>query len=155
MAENLKTTSYNDGSPIPFGSGDAAGYTDWFDFGDGNYRYYDGAYCWYNNDASTYKDIFGAIYNWHAVDTGKLCPTGWHVPTYSEWTTLIYTCGCGVGTFDDARENASVNCELIFGSGFTPFVHGELNGWGFIGLTSSIRFRGAPTIQKPGPRFGV
>ena len=134
MAENLKTTRYNDGSPIPFYTCDLTIVFpyDWFDYGDGNYGYYNGAYCWYNNDASTYKDIFGAIYNWHAVNTGKLCPTGWHVPTYSEWTTLIYSCGCGVGTFDDTRQNASVNCELIFGSGFTPFIHGELGDWGFM-----------------------
>ena len=35
MAENLKTTHYNDGSPIYVGIGDAAGFTDWFDFRSG------------------------------------------------------------------------------------------------------------------------
>jgi len=33
--------------------------------------------------------MYGALYNWHTVNTGKLCPTGWHVPTNEEWTTLI------------------------------------------------------------------
>jgi len=28
------------------------------------------------------------LYNWYAVNTGKLAPTGWHVPTDAEWTTL-------------------------------------------------------------------
>ena len=27
-------------------------------------------------------------YNWYAVNAGKLCPTGWHVPTSKEWVTL-------------------------------------------------------------------
>jgi len=31
----------------------------------------------------------GFLYNWHAVNTGKLCPLGWHVPKDSEWTTLV------------------------------------------------------------------
>jgi uncharacterized protein (TIGR02145 family) len=29
----------------------------------------------------------------HAVNTKKLCPAGWHVPTDSEWTTLITNLG--------------------------------------------------------------
>jgi uncharacterized protein (TIGR02145 family) len=54
---------------------------------------YTPAYCWYNNDAPTYKDTYGALYNWFTVDVlsngGKnVCPAGWHVPTDAEWTTL-------------------------------------------------------------------
>jgi uncharacterized protein (TIGR02145 family) len=33
-------------------------------------------------------NTYGALYNWFAVETGKLCPTGWHVPTDAEWTVL-------------------------------------------------------------------
>ena len=76
MAENLKTTTYDDGTPIP----NVTGNTEW------SYLT-TGAYCWYNNEAS-YKDAYGALYNWYTVNTGKLCPTDWHVPTDSEWTTL-------------------------------------------------------------------
>ncbi len=97
MAENLKTTRYNDGSPIILGNGGPAGYTKWFDL-------QEGAYCWYDNDAKTYKDAYGAIYNWHAVGTGKLCPTGWHVPTYSEWTTLITFLGGEEEAFNEKTE---------------------------------------------------
>jgi uncharacterized protein (TIGR02145 family) len=46
-------------------------------------------YCGYNNDPTTYKAIYGALYNWNTVQTGNLCPSGWHVPTDSEWNTLI------------------------------------------------------------------
>jgi len=77
MAENLKTTKYNDGTDIPLVTDDH----EWIELTTG-------AYCWYNNDAATYKTPYGALYNWYAVNTGKLCPTGWHIPTDEEWTEL-------------------------------------------------------------------
>jgi uncharacterized protein (TIGR02145 family) len=78
MVENLKTTKYNDGTSIPLVTSSTA----W-----GNLT--TPGYCWYNNDATTYKSTYGAIYNWYTVHTGKLAPTGWHIPTDAEWTTLI------------------------------------------------------------------
>jgi uncharacterized protein (TIGR02145 family) len=77
MAENLKTTKYNDGTAIPLVTDGAA----WSVLTTP-------AYCWYNNDIS-YKTTYGALYNWFAVNTGKLSPTGWHVPTDAEWATLV------------------------------------------------------------------
>ena len=77
MAENLKTTKYNDGTDIPHVTDNGA----WANLTTG-------AYCWYNNDQTAYGDTYGALYNWYAVETGKLCPTGWHVPTDAEWTQL-------------------------------------------------------------------
>ena len=50
------------------------------------------AYCWYNNDI-VYKPTYGALYNWYAVNTGKLCPSGWHVPSDDEFMTLEQTLG--------------------------------------------------------------
>lgn len=73
MAENLKTTKFNDGTSIPLVTDNAA----W-----GNLT--SPGYCWYNNDAATYKNTYGALYNWYAVNTGKLAPTGWHVVTLEE-----------------------------------------------------------------------
>ena len=77
MAENLKTTKYNDGTAIPLVTEDKA---------------WDAlttpAYCWYKNDATVNKNTYGALYNWYTVGTNKLCPKGWHVPTDAEWTTL-------------------------------------------------------------------
>ena len=43
------------------------------------------------DDNTTHADSikkFGALYNWYAVDTKKLAPKGWHVPTDAEWTIL-------------------------------------------------------------------
>jgi len=77
MAENLKTTKYNDGTLIP----NVTGNTAWAGLNTD-------AYCWYNNDAATYKGTYGALYNWYTANTGKLCPTGWHVPSSVEWSTF-------------------------------------------------------------------
>lgn len=77
MAENLKTTKYNNGTAIPLVTDN----TTWSNFSTP-------AYCWYNNDAATYKNTYGALYNWHTVGTGNLCPTGWHVPSDAEGTIL-------------------------------------------------------------------
>jgi len=78
MAENLKTTKYNDGNSIP----DVTDIIEWS-------HLTTGAYCWYNNDAASYKATYGALYNWFAVNTDILCPTNWHVPSAAEWIVLI------------------------------------------------------------------
>jgi uncharacterized protein (TIGR02145 family) len=44
------------------------------------------AYCWFNDDSVTYPNA--VFYNWYAVATGNICPTGWHVPSNAEFTTL-------------------------------------------------------------------
>jgi uncharacterized protein (TIGR02145 family) len=77
MGENLNTTKYNDGTDIPLVTDGTA----WRNLKTPGF-------CWYSNDEATYKDAYGAIYNWYTVGTGKLCPTGWHVPSDEEWTTL-------------------------------------------------------------------
>jgi len=75
MTENLKTTKYNDGTAIPLVIN-----VGWY------YRETPG-YCWYDNDIN-YKNKYGALYNWHAVNTKKLAPIGWHVPTQAECDIL-------------------------------------------------------------------
>ena len=77
MAENLATTKYNDGSGIS----NVTDHSTWENLSSG-------AYCWYGNDETTYKDTYGALYNWYTIQTGKLCPDGWHVPTDEEYKTL-------------------------------------------------------------------
>jgi|WetSurSiteA1Bulk_404760.scaffolds.fasta_scaffold00804_5 uncharacterized protein (TIGR02145 family) len=134
IAENLKTTKYNDGNPILLGYGGPAGYTDWFNLGDSSYKYYGGAYCWFDNDEAVYKNAFGAIYNWHSVGTGKLCPNGWHVPTVSDWNELISYLG-GAAGYNEVTKYAMISCseKKIYDSGFAPVLAGELCGWGFLG----------------------
>lgn len=77
MAENLKTTKYNDAQNVSLQV-------------DGNLwatLLKMPLYCWYQNDKVN-KNISGALYNWFAVNTNKLCPSGWHVPSDEEWKLL-------------------------------------------------------------------
>ncbi len=74
MAENLRTTTYNNGTTIP----NITNVNEWASL-------ITGAYCNYNNTTSTDTiTTYGRLYNWYAVNTGKLAPDGWHVPTNEE-----------------------------------------------------------------------
>lgn len=74
MQSDLKTTKFTDNSQIP-NVESAAGWM----------AATTSAYCWYNNNPS---ETFGVLYNWFTVETEKLCPSGWHVPTDAEFKTL-------------------------------------------------------------------
>lgn len=87
MAENLKTTRLNDKVKIPI-----------VEDNDSFIALKTPALCWYKND-TIYKRIYGGLYNWYSVKTGKLCPTGWHVPTDAEWLKMELAIGL---TQDDA-----------------------------------------------------
>ncbi len=79
MAENLRTTRYNDGTPITL---DTSG-TSW------TFAKVE-KYCYYLNTTNADSIIkFGSLYNWFVVETEKLAPEGWHVPTDAEWDTLV------------------------------------------------------------------
>lgn len=78
MVENLRTTHYNDGGIIENKVDNTAWHTNTT-----------GAYCWYNNDeAAATASAYGALYNFYAVSSGKLCPAGWRVPSDEDWNTL-------------------------------------------------------------------
>lgn len=82
MAENLKTTRYNDSTEIPHVLDNSI----WVTMRTGAYR-------WYDNDEDNYKNLFGALYNWYTVETGKLCPAGYHVPSDDDWIKLEMALG--------------------------------------------------------------
>jgi uncharacterized protein (TIGR02145 family) len=91
MAENLKTTRYNDSTSIPTERVDSL----WGPLGSP-------AYAWYDNDSLSYKDTYGALYNWYAVNTTtngdkNVCPAGWHVATYTEMYSMINSLGSTAG----------------------------------------------------------
>lgn len=78
LTENLKTTKYINGDPIPLITDN----TTWSSIDRG-------AYCWYENNV-TNKDVYGALYNGHvAILKDFICPVGYHVPTMYEWSLLI------------------------------------------------------------------
>jgi uncharacterized protein (TIGR02145 family) len=128
MAENLKTTKYSDGTDIPLQTNN----TDWGALSTP-------AYCYYNNTASTYNAIYGALYNWYAVDTvgngGKnVCPTGWHVPSDTEWTKLTTYLG-GESLAGDKLKETGITHWSITHTGVT-------NETGFTALPGGIRYYG-------------
>jgi uncharacterized protein (TIGR02145 family) len=83
MAENLRTTKYNDGMSISRTLVDSA-----------IYNPSTGSYDSYNStDANDTIRNMGLLYNWYAIATGKLAPAGWHIATQAEWDTLILNLG--------------------------------------------------------------
>lgn len=103
MAENLKTTRYNDGTTIPI----IIGIVDWNELDSPGY-------CWYTNDSVSY----GALYNFYTVNTGKLCPLGWRVPSDADWTTLITQLG-GENVAGNKQKEAGLNHWLTPNTGAT------------------------------------
>ena len=123
MAENLRATAYNDGKAIPLVTDNSA----WVGLSTP-------AYCWYNNDQSQYAATYGALYKWYTVNTGKLCPTGWHVPSDVEWTALTdYLGGASVAGGALKEEGTahwrSPNTGATNSSGFTAVPGGLRNGY--------------------------
>ena len=87
--ENLRVRKYNDGTAIPLNTVSSVwqGLTT-------------GAYTIYGNEASsgTNATNYGFLYNWYAAkgiitaggtSTKNICPTGFHVPTDSDWNKLV------------------------------------------------------------------
>lgn len=120
MAENLRVTTYNDGTPIPRTLIDSAGYPT----SAGAYDNYNGT-----NNADTIRDM-GRLYDWYAVNTGKLAPVGWHVATEAEWDALIAAYG-GVSNAGGKLKETGVthwntpNADATNESGFSAMPAGE------------------------------
>ena len=84
--KNLDVATYSDGTVIP----QVTDPTAWASLTTG-------AWCYYNNDAAN-GTTYGKLYNWYAVagihdkdpntPNKKLAPTGYHIPSDAEWTTL-------------------------------------------------------------------
>jgi uncharacterized protein (TIGR02145 family) len=119
MAENLKTTKFNDGLSISLVT-DA---TAWIILSTPGY-------CWYHNNAAAYRVAYGALYNWYAVNTGKLCPIEWHVPSNEEWIILISYMGGESVAGSKLKESGiahwhNPNTDTTNETGFTALPGGE------------------------------
>ncbi len=117
MAENLKTTKYNDGTAIPYVVDNFA----WMILETPSYS-------WFNHDINN-KNIYGALYNWYTVNTGKLCPAGWHAPSDTDWTTLINHLGGFSLASGKMKERGNIhwkteNTDATNESGFTVLPAG-------------------------------
>ncbi len=130
MAENLRTTKYRNGDPIPQDTSKAI----WQSLTSG-------AYCSYNNikNADTIA-TYGRLYNWYTVnDSRDIAPTGWHVPSDSDWTVMTAYLGgpditCGKLKETDTIHWISPNTAANNVTGFTA-LPGGLRGYtgGFYG----------------------
>ncbi|MBP7508642.1 MAG: fibrobacter succinogenes major paralogous domain-containing protein [Prolixibacteraceae bacterium] len=110
MAENLRVTKLNDGTPIPEITDDKK----WSEL-------YSPAFCYYNNSEAK-GELYGSLYNWYTVETEKLCPAGWHVPTSEEWNQLEkYLIENGYN-FDGTTEGNKISKSLASGEGWRMIV---------------------------------
>ena len=129
MAENIKTTSYTNGDAIPLITDNTA----WTSLDDNDT---DKAYCYYNNDENS---VYGALYTYAAATNGDntgttvqgVCPTGWHIPSDGEWTTLTDELG-GTST---AGGKLKSTCTTLWDSPNT----GATNSSGFSALPGGGR----------------
>lgn len=139
MAENLRTTRFNDNTTIPLVKDSTA----WS-------KLITHAYCWYENDATTQQSIYGALYNWYAVNTDKLCPVGWHVPSDEEWITLRTYLGGEEIAGGKLKESGishwqSPNTGATNQSGFTALPGGVR---GIVGTGNMGKFGGRGTYSS-------
>lgn len=121
MAENLRTTQFNDGTEIPLIKEDDA----WRNLSTPGY-------CWYNNDEGSFRDPYGAIYNGFTIASGKICPAGWHVPGIDEWRTLRDFLGDSVKAGGKLKESGTAHW-------LSPNI-GADNRTGFTALPAGVRY---------------
>jgi len=121
---NLIASKYRNGDNIPSGLSSSA----W-------QNTTSGAYAIYNND--TVNDgLYGKLYNHYAVtDSRGLCPTGWHVPSDVEWTTLENQLG-GASVAGGALKSTAI--QPASGGWYSPNT-GATNSSGFTALPGGLR----------------
>lgn len=117
-AENLRATKYNDGKPIPLVTNNA----EWESLNSAGF-------CWYDNDSDSYKEEYGALYNWDAVNSGKLAPVGWHVATDADFAALTKFLGSDSVAGGKLKEKSTThwavpNTGATNASGFTAIPGG-------------------------------
>jgi uncharacterized protein (TIGR02145 family) len=134
MKENLKTTTFRNGMPIPF----VTDYNAWSNLTTS-------AYTWYENNLS-WKDSYGALYNWFAtVDANNLCPIGWHIPTNDEWIALTDLIG-GIGEphGNELKSCRQVNSPLGEGCNTSEHPRWDEDIWYWNYGTDDYGFSGLP-----------
>ena len=156
FAENLRSENYRNGDAIPSGLSSS----DWSNTNSGAVAVYgegssicenyspDGDAC----DASWSLNEYGRLYNWFAVDDARgLCPSGWHVPSYTSFTDFLGQFSwtqidpndwkAGYGWFNGENGTNS--------SGFSALPGGQRD------RLSLARFRGAESLPIGGVRMAL
>jgi uncharacterized protein (TIGR02145 family) len=129
--ENLKTTRYSNGVSIANITDNGTWAVDVI-----------GAYAWYNNDATTYKDSYGALYNWYAVSSANglvyfqkngVKDDGWRIPTKTDFDILMAYMGGTDGAGGQLKEEDTTH--------WTTPNTGAIDTYGFTMLPSGRRFQ--------------
>jgi len=129
MVENLSTTKLNDGTNIL----EITDNLEWVNTKSP-------AYCWLNNDVPT-DLINGALYNFYVVNSNKLCPTGWHVPSDGEWKTFEMYLGMSQNEADMIKWR---------GDGISTLLK-ALEGWYCLnGIQDNYGFKAMPSGARNG-----
>jgi uncharacterized protein (TIGR02145 family) len=145
---NLKVSKYRNGDNIATGLSNSV----WQNTTAGAYAIYD------NNPVN--DGLYGKLYNHYAVmDTRGLCPTGWHVPTDGEWTTLVTFLGGLSGVAGGALKSTttqptpggwnSPNSDATNSSGFTAGPGGLRNASGDFNYVGSSGFWWSSSLSGP------
>lgn len=133
MAEDLRTTKYNDGSKILIVTEDSL----W----ENNSKNKTSLpmMCWYNNIQDTFFDTgaYGALYNWFAINpptngNKNICPTDWHVPSDSEWRSLTEFLGGDLV--------AGIKMKSTGNAFWESFNKDVTNSSGWSGLPGGVRY---------------
>ncbi len=147
--KNLSVSNYRNGDPIPL----VTNMSTWMSLTTG-------AYCYYNDDPAT-EAIYGKLYNWYAInDPRGLAPTGWHVPTTAEWSTLSSCLGGGLVAGGALKEPGfthwvSPNTGATNSSGFTALGGGaRTNGGTYFGLYNETYWWTSSQGASPGSAWG-
>ena len=129
MKENLKTLTYNNGDSITTTIGDSSDIS----------AETDPKYQWINNYPFKSWNLrdYGRLYTWYAAtDSRNICPSGWHLPTDSEWTSMENNIGCDSKVVVKIKEAGSTHwyCKSDIPSdnesGFTLLPGGSRNYYG-------------------------
>jgi uncharacterized protein (TIGR02145 family) len=127
MVENLAVTHLNDGTEIKLLSSD----NEWVS---STYP----SYCWYDNTVNT-DNKHGLLYNFYTVNTGKLAPNGWHIPSDEEWKELEMFIGMSEQDADQRFWRGAGLSVLLASRDWFDLPYGECDQYGFSGLPAGGR----------------
>jgi uncharacterized protein (TIGR02145 family) len=134
MAEDLRTTKFNDGAIIPNVETED------------NWKTLEtAAYSWYDNNKNDPRGTFGALYNGFAVERGYLCPTGWRVASAEDWDALFKECGSAGVAGSKLKASGSAYWDASNSTSTNEYGFSAL-GTGFRTSQGKFNFRGGTGI---------